>query len=81
MSSQYSIHSNSTKDTLVNFYHFESNDYHPSFITFEISNDNNVFKLFMNSGEEHLAFLTNLATVVQKEIEKISNSHQDQGNA
>ena len=81
MSSQYAIHVNSSKDTFINFNHFDKAEYTSSFVTFEISNDNNTFKMFMNSGEEHLSFLKDLAATVQKEIEKLSESNQENNNA
>ncbi len=81
MSSQYSIHLNSHNDTIVKFAHFNNSDISSPFVTFEISNDNNSFKMFMTSGEQYLSFLKDLAATVQKEIEKLGGSNQENNNA
>ena len=81
MSSQYAIHLNSHNDTIVKFTHFNNSDISSPFVTFEISNDNNSFKMFMTSGEEHMSFLNNLAAAVQKEIEKFSEFTKENLNA
>lgn len=81
MSSNYAVHMDSTKETFINFRHFHKDLTIRPFAVFEISNDNNIYTLYMNEGEPYQNFLTRLAQAVQKEIETVTGKDQDTLNA
>jgi hypothetical protein len=77
MTTQYSIHMDNSKETFINFRHFNRDPTIRPFAVFEISNDNNIYTLYMNEGEPYQNFLTRLAEAVQKEIETFGGKDQD----
>lgn len=68
MSTSFSMMSNKEKVYHVNFRSFEKDDI-PSFMTFEISHDDNTLIIFLNNYEQYQSFMTTIASTVQKEIE------------